>query len=513
MSWLSGWSFRKSHVVNQQAGAGTLYQKLFLVYKGVGVDSGSTVYLGGRCLDDFGDIRFTASDGVTLLDYWIESYVSGISAYIWVEISDDLTAGNVTIYIYYEKSDAITTSNGVNTFLFFEDGDSISEWTGTFGTWSADGVIHQTDDTISTPWGNGLKITSPPAEDGRKVSVNMKIVNTSGNRYMGFSGKWLDADNYLHCEFRKEATPQIRLISYVFGLGWGTQYNVNYDMEYGVFHRLTVGISSGGVVQSWLDNILKHSFTDATWDKTWTNINLHTFNTKGDFDDIFIGKYVSPEPTDGVWGGTEANISLTQTLNVSHSSIFDKIIIFSNVLNMIHSKIVGKLIVLSNTLNIAHSKLIDKIILLSNTLYPNHSLNVSKLEIIVELLVVIDEIDEFINKASQYIPIIIDGTTEYLTRQRRSSVYGISELQGWKYALKLSKNDNTLCTIQVPENFILSGQTVRAYFEEWGDSEPNVTIDKTKMIRTILITGDTTLKVIYRTKSGENRGFMRGGWK
>ncbi|MEM0162744.1 MAG: hypothetical protein QXO62_06750, partial [Thermoproteota archaeon] len=73
MGWLQGWMYRKSHVINSASGAGTGYQVKIVAYYGSGTDSGNTVYLNSRCKTDFSDVRFTASDGVTLLNYWTES--------------------------------------------------------------------------------------------------------------------------------------------------------------------------------------------------------------------------------------------------------------------------------------------------------------------------------------------------------------------------------------------------------------------------------------------------------
>ncbi|PVX27584.1 MAG: hypothetical protein CW716_01505 [Candidatus Bathyarchaeum sp.] len=72
MSWLSGWDYRKSHVINYAADAGTGYQVSLTVHYGSGSDSGDDVYLGSKCRTDFGDIRFTDDDGSTELDYWME---------------------------------------------------------------------------------------------------------------------------------------------------------------------------------------------------------------------------------------------------------------------------------------------------------------------------------------------------------------------------------------------------------------------------------------------------------
>jgi len=118
--WLTGWNYRKSHTINSATGAGTNYQVKIIVYKSTGTDTGQDVYLGADVRDDFGDVRFTDNDGESLLDYWIETFTSGVSATFWVEVQDDLSSSNQTIYIYYDKSDATTTSNGENTFSLFD---------------------------------------------------------------------------------------------------------------------------------------------------------------------------------------------------------------------------------------------------------------------------------------------------------------------------------------------------------------------------------------------------------
>jgi uncharacterized repeat protein (TIGR01451 family) len=67
------------------------------------------------------DMRFTKSDGTTLIDYWIESWDSTKPlAYIWVEVPL-LKVGNNTIYLYYNNLGASDNSNGTVTFDFFDD--------------------------------------------------------------------------------------------------------------------------------------------------------------------------------------------------------------------------------------------------------------------------------------------------------------------------------------------------------------------------------------------------------
>jgi len=133
MAWLQNWTYRKKITISGSSGAGTNYQVLLKV----GESSGATGYdfhLEGHSANfpsgknQGGDIRFTADDGTTLLDFWVEN-VSGTSpnrvAHIWVKVSADLGTDKY-IYCYYGNPNATNASNGDNTFLFFDDFDDNS---------------------------------------------------------------------------------------------------------------------------------------------------------------------------------------------------------------------------------------------------------------------------------------------------------------------------------------------------------------------------------------------------
>ena len=125
---LSAWTYRKSHVINQTTGAGNDYQVMLTIYYGTGTDAGSNIYCGSNCKTDFGDIRFTDSNGNELF-YWIQSNITSNNAVVWVKIPGDLSNSAQTIYMYYGNASATTTSNGPDTFVYFDDGNSSSSWT------------------------------------------------------------------------------------------------------------------------------------------------------------------------------------------------------------------------------------------------------------------------------------------------------------------------------------------------------------------------------------------------
>lgn len=118
---LSGWGYRKGFVVGAAAGAGSGYQIKLTVYYGSGVDSGSQVYLNGKCRSDFGDVRFTDDDGVSLLSCWLQEKVDGNYAVFWVKVNDDLSLSPASLYIYYGNPYALSISDGASTFLLYND--------------------------------------------------------------------------------------------------------------------------------------------------------------------------------------------------------------------------------------------------------------------------------------------------------------------------------------------------------------------------------------------------------
>ena len=103
--WLDGWAYRKEINITENSGNDlTDYQvKIPVVYE-------------SKMQSDFSDLRFTDSDGTTLLSYWVEEYTEGSSATVWVKIPDIPASGVKTIYMYYGNPPAGSASNFDNTF-------------------------------------------------------------------------------------------------------------------------------------------------------------------------------------------------------------------------------------------------------------------------------------------------------------------------------------------------------------------------------------------------------------
>lgn len=159
MTWYdNNWSYRKSVTLSRASGAVTNYQMRLLLGESSGA-SGEDVDCGGLCASDFDDIRFTAADGTTLLDYWIES-ISGVTpnqlATIWIEF-DSIGTGATTFYLYFGNASASAASSGANTFIKFEDFE-----------WGADG------DNIDTNGGSVAWSKTANGSSTAKIDTGQK---------------------------------------------------------------------------------------------------------------------------------------------------------------------------------------------------------------------------------------------------------------------------------------------------------------------------------------------------
>ena len=314
MGWLSGWQYRKSHVINPASGAGTNYQIRIKVNYGSGTDSGENVYLNGKCRSDFGDIRFTGSDGVTLLDYWMETKVDGNYAVFWVEVADDLSSNPATIYVYYGNYQATTTSNGENTFLFFDDFPGTTydpdKWvvvgSPTINVSNSELMLQR--DSYSGSWSiHGLR-SKTFQMDEKRVLVKMKSSNAS----MGYVAVRADYDHYSvgRCEKMTVEQGYVRITADKRDVGGSYNY-ANLQSASSNTYYIIYGIRWGtSYFKGYVDGIYKGRVTTYLNDgSAYIGLFIEEWGTHttiiGTFDWIAVAKFVDPEPSHGAWGSEE----------------------------------------------------------------------------------------------------------------------------------------------------------------------------------------------------------------
>ena len=288
--------------------------------------SAETVLAEGHCKTDFGDIRFTDDDGTNLLDYWMETKVDGEYATFWVKVADDLTSVSRTIYVYYGKSDATTTGNPDNTFLFFDgfNGD-LSKWTALSGTWTTGGG----NLTIqpSTVRNNYLITQSTFATSNIAIRTKIASTQTSPTPYQAHPGVIWHANTLTGTShrndqvyFRPHATGPTELYgniqpAYYDGIDGidnsglhfyddkkGSYYNWNtwYTVEVRIpFPPMNLTL--------YANNLYWHNWGNQQYSNDRIGLVAQE-GGKNYFDYFAVRKYVDPEPAHSTWGSEETLI-------------------------------------------------------------------------------------------------------------------------------------------------------------------------------------------------------------
>lgn len=152
---LAGWDYKRQfEVMGSPDGELTDYTIPVTVNYGSGTDSGQNVYLAGKCKTDFSDVRFTAEDGATLLEHFLDYKTDSSVAYFWVKIPYLPQSGSKFFYIAYGNSGASAASTAIKTF-FPKAIDFASDTL--IGLYSQDSNENYTTDgaTNSIVFGNG----------------------------------------------------------------------------------------------------------------------------------------------------------------------------------------------------------------------------------------------------------------------------------------------------------------------------------------------------------------------
>ncbi|MCJ7634628.1 DUF2341 domain-containing protein [Candidatus Bathyarchaeota archaeon] len=274
-------------------------------------DSSGTVFVFGKARSDFADIRFTASDGTTLLNYWTEIKVDDAYATFWVQVSDDLSAQNQTIYIYYGKSNATTTSNGTSTFLLFDDfNGNLAQWLPIAGTWTVeDGNL-----TISPSSDNNYLVSANPVGTNG-IAIRTKVRSERAGDDQAHPGIIWHANNLTG---NAQSNDQVYLRPHQTGLSWANIQPAYYsgslnthDGKFGSYfnwnnwYALEVRLPPSGNVKLYGGESNWHDWSNQQYAYNHVGLVAHV-NGKDYWDYILVRKFVDPEPSHGNWGTEES---------------------------------------------------------------------------------------------------------------------------------------------------------------------------------------------------------------
>ena len=305
---LGNWQYKKSIGIQNSLGSElTDFQvEIKVGYDGLG---GADVSCEGNCRTDFGDIRFINADYNLLFDYWQEKYTASATSTFWVEIPSLPADSTTTIYMFYGNADAETTSNGENTFIFFddfEDGTFTDVWEVVYGYWAeiVGGVLYN--------W-------NPPTHPGGKF-IRLKNITSSNNdpNVHEYKMKWLSGETGTHLAgtvwhwntpspssafyrafwYAAENQLYIRYVDTDLG-----NSPISYTASYEEWYNFQLKIEGGGNFHFRIKkiddtNVLSNDFSDTT--RTSGSIGLGGFGSgymSAHYDDYRIRKYAATEPT------------------------------------------------------------------------------------------------------------------------------------------------------------------------------------------------------------------------
>jgi len=267
---------------------------------------------------DFSDLRFTQSDGTTLIDAWLESKTDSTTADIWIEFPTT-PANTVTedYYMYYDNSGASAAWNIGNTFIFGDDFNGLTngDLNGQ-NSWSGSTLF----DVQATTTYEGAKAVEMNGVAAATYTISRSITATGDGRaiiYMRKNG----SHGKQHVEFLESGTIKqgvyLGSSGYIFwyvpGTGW---YDFgNYSMNVWV-----------KVIMEWrtTDDMWRVSINDGAF-QSWTggtgtftsidSIQLKSYNTDNGalyWDTVSVGEYAA-NPATYVFGAEESGGFVTET--------------------------------------------------------------------------------------------------------------------------------------------------------------------------------------------------------
>jgi len=301
LPWLSGWKYRRPITIDNSNNTNNLtdYQVL------VTVDTASLISTG-KMRSDGGDIRFTDSDGVTLLSYWIQEGINTSSTKIWVKIPSIPASSKKTIYLYYGNPNATSQSNGSNTFLSFDDFEDgvITDWTASTLDISISELGGLQKLSLSSDIydkGTGA-YRSTIFNDGIEIIAKAKLVTATTDSGFGLMLRFSDDSNAYFFYWGIYGSGEFRLSKTIGGTA--TKLAVKDGTgkpTLGQFYILHFAVSPNGTLYVNVEgyNTLQATDTARTSGEVGTYIRGAS-PAEADYDWFFVKKYIPPEPTTSV---------------------------------------------------------------------------------------------------------------------------------------------------------------------------------------------------------------------
>ncbi|MCW1312841.1 MAG: DUF2341 domain-containing protein, partial [Candidatus Parvarchaeota archaeon] len=291
---------------------------------------------GGKMRSDCSDIRFTDSDGVTLLNYWIEpGTCNTTNTKIWVKVN--LTAfSNKTIYLYYGNPKAISMSYCDSVFLICDDflDSSLNSTRWINGYLGTAPVRYSISEGVITLWSNNtnavlaLNYTINPEDS---IIVEFKL--STANRYSPVWFRLYQFNNLTNNSLGAfyELTKfqnMVQTIAIANGSISSGSYNRIHRIPFGEWYigrttKVNETTFELSIYTQYRDFIAKREVTNSRWASVkwiiaWLAYYDNTSSTKIDW--IIVRKYASSEPVFSF--GIEEIATYNMLTNISNFSIY-----------------------------------------------------------------------------------------------------------------------------------------------------------------------------------------------
>lgn len=173
------------------------------------------------------------------------------------------------------------TPSQVATVVF--DDNNVSDWQGSYGTWTINnGIYQQTDAIVTSSW-NNPKYYNPISLDDGVLEAQVRIDDSVIPRYAGIT-KFVNVNNFVRFEVRRTVSGGFVRIH-----ARKTAVDVNFEIAKTInpnqWYRLR-GEIQGTTAKLYLDGELLVTFTHANVDLAAGKIGLNTWASIASFDNV-----------------------------------------------------------------------------------------------------------------------------------------------------------------------------------------------------------------------------------